>query len=97
MSGRLRRVLCHKCAAAEGALQQDQQCNLNNLHVQVVARFHGLRQQAEKESDEPYYCLSDFVAPRSTGMVDYLGMFANSGKDWTWCINAVSAGVDVAL
>lgn len=45
---------------------------------EVVARFHGLRQQAEKESDEPYYCLSDFVAPRSTGMVDYLGMFANS-------------------
>lgn len=47
--------------------------------VQVVARFHGLRQQAEKDSSEPYYCLSDFIAPRSTGTVDYLGMFANAG------------------
>ena len=47
--------------------------------AQVVARFHGLRQQAEKDSTEPYYCLSDFIAPRSTGTVDYLGMFANAG------------------
>jgi hypothetical protein len=47
----------------------------------VVARFHGLRQQAEKDGgDEPYYCLSDFVAPRSSGTVDYLGMFANAGE-----------------
>lgn len=45
----------------------------------MAARFHGLRQQAEKDSEEPYYCLSDFVAPRSTGTVDYLGMFANAG------------------
>lgn len=47
--------------------------------VQVAARFHGLRQQAEKDGDEAYYCLSDFIAPRSTGTVDYLGMFANAG------------------
>ena len=47
--------------------------------LQVVARFHGLRQQAEKDSGEPYFCLSDFIAPRSTGTVDYLGMFANAG------------------
>ncbi|KAJ1923727.1 hypothetical protein IWQ60_005676 [Tieghemiomyces parasiticus] len=46
----------------------------------VRATFHGLRQQAEKdkESSEPYYCLSDFVAPRDTGIADYLGMFAVS-------------------
>jgi 5-methyltetrahydrofolate--homocysteine methyltransferase len=44
----------------------------------TTCRFHGLRQQAEKESDEPYYCLSDFIAPRDTGTVDYLGAFANS-------------------
>jgi len=48
--------------------------------VQVAARFHGLRQQAEKDGDEAYYCLSDFIAPRSTGMLDYLGLFANSGE-----------------
>ncbi|TRY59423.1 hypothetical protein DNTS_004322 [Danionella cerebrum] len=43
-----------------------------------VATFHGLRQQVEKESwsSEPYLCMSDFMAPRSSGVKDYLGMFA---------------------
>lgn len=30
----------------------------------MLATFHGLRQQAEKDTKEPYYCLSDFVAPK---------------------------------
>lgn len=42
----------------------------------VKAKMHGLRQQAEKDSDEPYYCLSDFVAPKNSGVPDYIGMFA---------------------
>jgi len=42
----------------------------------VRCRFHGLRQQAEKEGDEPHACLSDFVAPKGAGVADYLGMFA---------------------
>ncbi|KAJ3117833.1 hypothetical protein HDU96_005420 [Phlyctochytrium bullatum] len=47
---------------------------------EVVAKFHGLRQQAEKdvESTEPYYCLSDFIAPKSTGIKDYIGGLAVS-------------------
>lgn len=61
---------------------------------QVVARFHGLRQQAEKDGGETYYCLSDFIAPRETGTVDYLGMFANAGG-WVGCLPACrSAGVE---
>ena len=40
-------------------------------------RFHGLRQQAEKD-DPPYFCLSDFIAPRDTGVGDYIGLFANA-------------------
>ncbi|XP_052468033.1 methionine synthase isoform X2 [Carassius gibelio] len=45
-----------------------------------VATFYGLRQQAEKDSasSEPYLCLSDFVAPRSSGVQDYVGLFAVS-------------------
>uniref|UniRef100_H2Y1G0 Methionine synthase n=1 Tax=Ciona intestinalis TaxID=7719 RepID=H2Y1G0_CIOIN len=45
-----------------------------------LAVFYGLRQQAEKEweSVEPYYCLSDFIAPRVSGVRDYIGMFAVS-------------------
>uniref|UniRef100_A0A8C1YS06 Methionine synthase n=1 Tax=Cyprinus carpio TaxID=7962 RepID=A0A8C1YS06_CYPCA len=45
-----------------------------------VATFYGLRQQAEKDSasSEPYLCLSDFVAPRGSGVQDYVGLFAVS-------------------
>merc|ERR1712205_205629 len=42
--------------------------------------FHTLRQQAEKDVDEPYMALSDFIAPKDSGVKDYLGMFvATSG------------------
>eukprot|EP00002_Diphylleia_rotans_P040066 TRINITY_DN941_c0_g1_i6.p1 TRINITY_DN941_c0_g1~~TRINITY_DN941_c0_g1_i6.p1 ORF type:complete len:1259 (-),score=325.91 TRINITY_DN941_c0_g1_i6:453-4229(-) len=44
----------------------------------VIATFRGLRQQAEKETDQPYLCLSDFVAPKSSGVSDYIGLFAVS-------------------
>jgi len=38
------------------------------------------RQQAEKDKDsnEKYQCLSDFVAPKNSGIADYLGLFAVS-------------------
>lgn len=38
--------------------------------------FHFLRQQHEKAADQPYLCLSDFVAQKDSGKQDYLGMFA---------------------
>ncbi|XP_048699742.1 methionine synthase isoform X4 [Caretta caretta] len=43
-----------------------------------IAKFYGLRQQAEKDSSctDPYYCLSDFIAPVDSGVRDYLGLFA---------------------
>ena len=30
----------------------------------------------EKENDEPYLSLADFVAPKDTGLQDHIGMFA---------------------
>ncbi|XP_009688314.2 methionine synthase isoform X4 [Struthio camelus] len=46
--------------------------------VEPIAKFYGLRQQAEKDSacTDPYYCLSDFIAPLDSGICDYLGLFA---------------------
>lgn len=43
---------------------------------ETLARFHFLRQQKEKVSDETYYSLSDFIAPVGSGKVDTLGGFA---------------------
>ena len=44
--------------------------------IQENLRFHMLRQQGVKANEQPYYCLSDFVAPRSTGLDDHIGAFA---------------------
>ncbi len=48
------------------------------MSPQVAAKFFGLRQQAEKDNEEPYFCVSDFVAPKGSGVGDYIGMFACS-------------------
>jgi 5-methyltetrahydrofolate--homocysteine methyltransferase len=44
--------------------------------TQVLTKIHTLRQQAEKAKGEPYYALSDFVAPKESGVADYFGGFA---------------------
>jgi len=44
----------------------------------VVSTFHFLRQQKQKsaqESTESYLALSDYIAPKSTGLVDFIGAF----------------------
>ena len=42
----------------------------------VLATFHTLRQQFEKPEGDASYALADFIAPKSTGLPDYLGGFA---------------------
>ncbi|HLJ92952.1 MAG TPA: methionine synthase, partial [Gemmataceae bacterium] len=39
-------------------------------------RFHMLRQQWEREGQTSFRSLADYIAPRSTGIADYLGAFA---------------------
>src|SRR5208282_1316169 len=43
---------------------------------QVLERFHFLRQQANREGSEPCRSLSDFIAPKETGLRDHIGAFA---------------------
>src|SRR5690606_2460201 len=42
----------------------------------VRAVLHHLRQQNEKPAGRPNRSLADFVAPRDTGLADYIGAFA---------------------
>jgi 5-methyltetrahydrofolate--homocysteine methyltransferase len=42
----------------------------------VLATFHSLRQQTEKPEGQFNLALADFIAPKSTGLPDYLGAFA---------------------
>ncbi len=42
----------------------------------VVETFHFLRQQNEKPADQFNHSLADYIAPKSSGRIDYLGAFA---------------------
>ena len=48
----------------------------NKLTTNKLVTIHTLRQQAEKAKGEPYYALSDFIAPKESGVQDYFGGFA---------------------
>ncbi|MCK6371528.1 MAG: B12-binding domain-containing protein, partial [Gammaproteobacteria bacterium] len=43
---------------------------------QPLALLHHLRQQRGKPQGQPHLCLADFLAPRDSGVRDYLGAFA---------------------
>ena len=44
--------------------------------TQELTRFHFLRQQANREGNEPCRSLVDFIAPKETGLPDHIGAFA---------------------
>jgi 5-methyltetrahydrofolate--homocysteine methyltransferase len=43
---------------------------------EVLSVLHCLRQQQPKPPGQPNWCLADFVAPKSTGRIDFIGGFA---------------------
>ncbi|ODS23384.1 methionine synthase [Candidatus Endobugula sertula] len=43
---------------------------------QVIATLNHLRQQVERPAERPYRSLADFVAPKNSGVKDYIGGFA---------------------
>ena len=58
------------------AVGDDVEVYADEARSRVLTRFHFLRQQLEKPADQFNYCLADFIAPRDTGRLDYLGGFA---------------------
>jgi 5-methyltetrahydrofolate--homocysteine methyltransferase len=42
----------------------------------VRATIHSLRQQGRKSGDRAHFALADYVAPKDTGIADYVGAFA---------------------
>jgi 5-methyltetrahydrofolate--homocysteine methyltransferase len=49
---------------------------VDEARTRPLATFFTLRQQMEKPGAEPEYALADFIAPKETGLADYLGAFA---------------------
>jgi 5-methyltetrahydrofolate--homocysteine methyltransferase len=56
---------------------EDVEIYTDESRTTVKAKFCMLRQQAEKEGDAPeYLSQADFIAPKASGIPDYMGMFA---------------------
>jgi 5-methyltetrahydrofolate--homocysteine methyltransferase len=43
---------------------------------EVLTTLHHIRQQMARRGGQPNYCLADFIAPKETGVADYIGAFA---------------------
>jgi 5-methyltetrahydrofolate--homocysteine methyltransferase len=58
------------------AVGDDVELYSDDKRASVIERFHFLRQQANREGSEPCRSLSDFIAPKETGLPDHVGAFA---------------------
>jgi 5-methyltetrahydrofolate--homocysteine methyltransferase len=58
------------------AVGDDVELYADESRTNVLQHFHFLRQQANREGNEPCRSLADFVAPRETGLPDSIGAFA---------------------
>jgi 5-methyltetrahydrofolate--homocysteine methyltransferase len=58
------------------AVGDDIELYTDDRRESVLERFHFLRQQANREGNEPCRSLADFIAPKQTGLADHIGAFA---------------------
>ncbi len=49
---------------------------LTNENGDALMTLNHLRQQLDKKGNTPNFCLSDFIAPKDSGVQDYIGAFA---------------------
>ena len=58
------------------AIGDDIEVYADESRSRVATVFHSLRQQLEKPADQFNHALSDFIAPKESGRIDYIGGFA---------------------
>ncbi len=58
------------------AVGDDVELYTSDARAQVLTEFRFLRQQTNREGKEPCRSLADFVAPKETGLTDFIGAFA---------------------
>ena len=61
---------------AANSVGDDIEIYADDSRERVLMTWHNLRQQNEKGNGNPNLCLADFVAPKSSGVADYVGAFA---------------------
>ncbi|MBI3996072.1 MAG: methionine synthase [Candidatus Omnitrophica bacterium] len=79
----LQRIIAERLIRPEGVIalypantveEDDIEVYADESRAQVLTVIHTLRQQ--RQSGEPNVALADFIAPKSTGLHDYVGAFA---------------------
>lgn len=58
------------------AVGDDVEIYVDDTRKEILTTFHMLRQQAQKTVSLPYLSLADYIAPKETGVKDYIGFFA---------------------
>ena len=58
------------------AVGDDIELYADDARRSVALTWHNLRQQNERPPGKPNLCLADFVAPKDSGVADYVGAFA---------------------
>jgi 5-methyltetrahydrofolate--homocysteine methyltransferase len=58
------------------AVGDDVELYTDDSRTGLLTTLHTLRQQSERPDDQPHQALADYVAPRESGVADYVGAFA---------------------
>ncbi len=76
------KVLCARAVVGLFAANTNEADDIEIYHDEQrrgeLAIIHSLRQQQRKPAGQPNFALADFIAPKSSGAIDYLGAFAVS-------------------
>ncbi|MBI4990276.1 MAG: methionine synthase [Rhodocyclales bacterium] len=80
----LQRIVAEKWLSANGvfgifpanSVGDDVELYTDESRKAVRLTWHNLRQQQVRPEGKPNYCLSDFIAPKDSGVADYVGAFA---------------------
>jgi 5-methyltetrahydrofolate--homocysteine methyltransferase len=82
--GMLRKIIDERWLTANAVIglfpansvNEDVEIYVDDTRAGVLETFHFLRQQTAKAEDRANHCLADLVAPKSSGVRDYMGCFA---------------------
>jgi 5-methyltetrahydrofolate--homocysteine methyltransferase len=58
------------------AVEDDVEVYADAARTKVLTRLSFIRQQKAKPAGQPHECLADYIAPKSSGVADYIGAFA---------------------
>ncbi|MCB6183464.1 methionine synthase [Leeia sp. TBRC 13508] len=83
----LEKMVAEKWVQANGVIGLFPANSVNGEDIEIYSpetgeclmTWHNLRQQNVKGAGKPNWCLADFIAPKESGIKDYIGAFAVTG------------------